>query len=86
MDIGSAWMSLAIEGCARGLVVDGLAGFQYEKAYEVLNIPKVTHQVCAMFCVRKKSPETNNENVTQRNPVQTFIYQRAFINREKLKC
>ena len=58
MDTESAWMWLAIEGCARGLVVHGLAGFQYEKAYEVLNILKVTHQVCAMFCVRKKSPET----------------------------
>ena len=84
MDTGSAWMSLSIEGCARGLVVHGLVGFGYEKAYEVLNIPFDTqHQVCAMFCVGKKSLETNNENVTQRNPVQTFIYEGVFINREK---
>ena len=83
MDTGSAWMSLAIEGSTRGLVVHGLAGFEYEKAYEVLDIPKDTHDVCAMFCVGKKSPETNNDNVTQRNPVQSFIYEGTFINREK---
>ena len=85
MDTGSVWTSLSIEGCARGfVVVHGLAGFEYEKAYEVLNIPKdTTHQVCAMFCVGKKSPETNNQNVTQRNPVQTFTYEGVFINREK---
>ena len=83
MDTGSAWISLAIEGSARGLCVHGLAGFEYEKAYEVLNIPKDTHEVCAMFCVGKRSSEANTETLTQRNPVEDFISEGTFVNREK---
>ncbi len=38
-DTGSAWGSFALEGAARGLVVHGMAGFEYGKVKEVLNIP-----------------------------------------------
>lgn len=39
-DTGSAWQNLALEGYMKGLVVHGMAGFDYEKARVVLNVPE----------------------------------------------
>lgn len=38
-DTGSAWENLALQGHMKGLVVHGMAGFDYEKAKTVLKIP-----------------------------------------------
>ena len=38
-DTGSAWVSVALQGSLRGLVVHGMAGFDYEQARQHLNIP-----------------------------------------------
>lgn len=38
-DTGSAWENLALQGSAMGLVVHGMAGFDYAKAKQVLNLP-----------------------------------------------
>lgn len=38
-DCGAAWMSLALQGSMRGLVVHGMQGFDYERARCVLAIP-----------------------------------------------
>ncbi|MEM8728175.1 MAG: nitroreductase family protein [Chlamydiota bacterium] len=38
-DTGAAWQNLALEGSARGLVVHGMQGFDYEKAKTVCNLP-----------------------------------------------
>lgn len=38
-DTGSAWCQFALEGADRGLVVHGMAGFDYDAAKEKLNIP-----------------------------------------------
>jgi nitroreductase len=38
-DTGSAWMSLALQGWLKGLVVHGMAGFDYARARTSLNIP-----------------------------------------------
>ncbi len=54
-DTGAAWMSLALEGSSRGLVVHGMEGFDYEKARSVLEIPE-DYQIEAMFAVGKKAP------------------------------
>ncbi len=54
-DTGAAWMSLAIEGSSRGLVVHGMEGFDYDQAKTVLGIPD-EYQVEAMFAVGKKAP------------------------------
>ncbi len=36
---GAAWMSLALQGRAMGLVVHGMAGFDHERAREALRVP-----------------------------------------------
>ena len=38
-DAGAAWMSLALQGSAMGLVVHGMGGFDAERARTVLEVP-----------------------------------------------
>jgi nitroreductase len=66
-DAGSAWMSLAL--CARklGLHSHAMAGFDKERCYEVLCIPKERYKVMAAIAVGKKDapselPEELREN------------------------
>ena len=49
-DTGAAWQCLAIQGGALGLVVHGMAGFDYETARRTLDIPD-HYQVEAMVAV-----------------------------------
>ena len=55
-DTGSAWMSLALEGSSRGLVVHGMEGFDYDKARKELEIPE-GYQVEAMAAIGKRAPK-----------------------------
>ena len=54
-DTGSAWMSLAYQGWMKGLVVHGMAGFDYARAKTTLNIPD-DFRVEAMAAVGKPGP------------------------------
>lgn len=49
-DTGAAWMALALQGTAMGLVVHGMAGFDYERARTELAVPD-DHAVEAMLAV-----------------------------------
>ena len=49
-DSGAAWQCLALQGSALGLVVHGMAGFDYEAARERLEIPD-DYRVEAMIAV-----------------------------------
>lgn len=51
-DTGAAWENLALQGSMKGFVVHGMAGFDYEKAREVLQIPD-KYEVEAMVAVGK---------------------------------
>ena len=51
-DCGSAWENLALEGTRRGLVVHGMAGFDYDKAKKDLNVPD-DYKVEAMAAIGK---------------------------------
>jgi nitroreductase len=55
-DTGAAWMSLALEGSLRGLVVHGMSGFDYAKAQKDLNIPQEYH-VNAMAAIGRRAPK-----------------------------
>jgi nitroreductase len=52
-DTGAAWMAMALEGAARGLVVHGMEGFHWEQATRVLEIPE-DYQVEAMAAIGKR--------------------------------
>ena len=51
-DAGSAWENLALQGSMMGLVVHAMAGFDYERAREELEIPE-EYQIEAMVAVGK---------------------------------
>jgi nitroreductase len=52
-DTGAAWENLALEATSRGLVVHGIAGFDYERARRDLGIPN-TYEVLAMIAIGKR--------------------------------
>jgi nitroreductase len=54
-DTGAAWENLALQGWLSGLVVHGMAGFDYARARQVLNIPDDLH-VEAMAAVGRPAP------------------------------
>lgn len=83
-DTGAAWMSIALEGSARGLVVHGMSGFDYEKAQKTLEIPE-DYQVEAMIAVGKRAPKEalpkaiqEREFPSDRKPISSFTSQGKF--------
>ena len=54
-DTGAAWQNIALQGCRMGLVMHGMAGFDYERAREVLEVPD-EFAVEAMIAVGRPAP------------------------------
>ncbi len=78
-DTGAAWENLALEGSARGLVVHGMQGFDYEKAKTVCNIPD-DFQVEAMAAIGKPGkkedlpPEIQKKELpSERKPLSELV-------------
>ena len=81
-DTGMACMQLALEANGRGIVAHFMAGFEYDKAYQVLGIPKETHHVEAMIALGRRPPKherTMNEPVSQREPLSTLVQHGHFV-------
>jgi len=83
-DSGLAWMSLALQGSEMGLVVHGMAGFDYGKARETLAVPD-DYEVNAMFAVGRPGdpddlPEAlrGREQPTGRKPVAEIAREGPF--------
>ena len=80
-DAGAAWENLALQGCAMGLVVHGMQGFDYDRARSELQVPDGV-SVLAMFAIGRPGasaalPEDlqKREVPSQRNPVATFAFE-----------
>lgn len=81
-DAGMASMALALEANGRGIVAHFMAGFEYEKAYKVFNIPEETHRVEAMIALGRRPPKhmrTTEEPVSQRDPLFTQVQRGDFV-------
>lgn len=83
-DTGAAWMSLALEGASRGLVVHGIQGFDYEKAAKVIHLPD-GYQIEAMAAVGKRAPKENlppelqeKETPSGRRPLSEIVFRGSF--------
>jgi len=83
-DTGAAWMSLAIEACARGYVAHGMEGFNYALAEKSLEIPP-DHTVEALIAIGKRatsdtlSPELRErEAPSPRKPLETRFFKGRF--------
>jgi nitroreductase len=83
-DTGSAWVSFALQGWLKGLVVHGMAGFDYARAKEVLHVPD-DFAVEAMAAVGVPGPIENlsefqrgREAPSQRRPLSASIFEGPF--------
>lgn len=83
-DTGAAWMSIAIEGTSRGLVVHGMQGFDFEKARKDLSIPD-DYTVEAMLAIGKRAPKENlpkemqeKESPSNRRPLSEIVMNGKF--------
>ena len=83
-DSGMAFENLALQGTAMGLVVHGMAGFDFEKARKDLLVPD-DYAVSAMFAVGRPGdpdhlpPELRkHETPSGRKPVREFIQEGPF--------
>jgi nitroreductase len=70
-DTGAAWENLAIEGGRKGLVIHGMAGFDYDMAKEVLEVPE-EFQVEAMIAIGKRGKKENLPGEIQDGEVPSF--------------
>lgn len=84
-DTGAAWISLALEGTSRGLVVHGMQGFDYDKARQTLMVPD-NYTVEAMFAIGKRAPkETLPEELqkkefpSDRRPLSEIVMKGKFL-------
>jgi nitroreductase len=80
LDTGAAWQCLALQGSMRGLVVHGMAGFDYRRAKEELGVPERFH-VLAMVAIGKRGktedlPEKlrEREAPSDRRPVAESVF------------
>jgi len=86
-DSGLAYENLALQGSAMGLVVHGMAGFDYDKARTALSVPD-DYAVCAMFAVGRPGdpgqldPQMREyEKPSPRKPVREIICEGKFAFR-----
>jgi nitroreductase len=83
-DTGAAWENLALQGTLKGLVVHGMAGFDYARAKTELNIPDDFH-VEAMAAVGKPGPLTvlpedfqARESPNTRRPISEVVFEGVY--------
>ncbi|AHF99544.1 NAD(P)H-flavin oxidoreductase [Halostagnicola larsenii XH-48] len=83
-DTGAAWQNLALEGARRGLAVHGMAGFDYERAADELEIPD-EFAVEAMFAVGERAPPESlpdeleeREAPSGRKPLSEIVHRGGF--------
>ena len=65
-DAGAAWMSLALQAHALGLVAHGMAGIEYDKAPLILGLPENLKVECAIAVGYRGDPETLSEGLRGR--------------------
>jgi len=55
-DAGAAWASLAFQARFLGLYAHGMAGFDRERAYDVLGVPDADYDILAAIAVGRRAP------------------------------
>ena len=83
-DTGATWENLALEATSRGLVVHGIAGFDYERARRDLGIPN-TYEILAMIAIGKRGLKENlppalkeREVPSDRKPLEQIVMNGRF--------
>lgn len=86
-DTGAAWLSFALQGWKRGYVVHGMAGFDYARARDTLNVPD-QFSVEAMAAVGQPGPVDvlpealrQRETPSSRRPLTESVFEGPFVPR-----
>ncbi|MBI5518377.1 MAG: nitroreductase family protein [Deltaproteobacteria bacterium] len=83
-DTGAAWMALALQARALGLVAHGMAGFDAPRARAELQVPEEAQVLCMVALGHPGDPAQLPEKLrdrevpNDRQAVETFIAQGAF--------
>ncbi len=77
-DAGAAWMAMALEGTARGLVVHATGGYDSQKVAEVIGLNSDDYQVEAILAIGNRALKGKPENTTQRLDVSKFVFDGIF--------
>lgn len=84
LDTGAAWENFALQGSLSGLVVHGLAGFDYDKMNQMLKLDE-NYNVEMMIAIGKPGkledlPEKYRprENPKGRNELSEFVFEEEF--------
>lgn len=81
-DTGSAWMAMALEGTARGLVVHAMGGFEHEKAASMIGLKSDDYQIEAMIAVGHRDKKAGAaEKTTSRHEIEKFISEGVFTEK-----
>ncbi len=88
-DTGAAWENLAIQAVSQGLVTHAMAGFDYDKARKILQIPD-DYEVMAMIAIGKRGPKEKltpelqtRETPNTRKPLSEIVMEGKFGNKAK---
>ncbi|CAG2110109.1 unnamed protein product, partial [Medioppia subpectinata] len=80
-DAGAACMALALEANAGDLVVHCMAGFDYERAYEMFAVDKERYNIDCMIAIGRR-PEPHRRppqpRISARNPLKVFVSEGGF--------
>jgi nitroreductase len=73
-DTGAAWMAVNLQANMLGLHTHGMAGIDYEKVYETLNVNSDTHRVICGFTIGYLD-QSGNEDITTRKALSEIWQQ-----------
>lgn len=79
-DTGAAGQNLALQGCAMGLVVHALGGFDFTRARELLKLP-ADYSVEAMISIgRSVKKAATTQKLTQRKTLKEIVFRGQFTS------
>jgi len=84
LEAGAAFENLALEGSKRGLVVHGMAGFDYDKASELLKLTDAWEVGCMVAIGMRGKKEDlqeelqERENPSDRKPINEIAFEGEF--------
>ncbi len=80
-DTGAAWMSLALQAHAQGLITHGMAGILADKMNEALSAPSDWLPQCIVAVGRRGAPDQlpeklrERENPSDREPLSALVFE-----------
>lgn len=84
-DAGAAWAYLALQAHKIGWAAHGMAGFDLDRSYAVLDVPEDQYRVEAAIAVGRPAdkeildePYRSRETPSPRNPVSSFAFEGRF--------